>query len=143
MIEESFLIDSNIIVYAYNLSEGRKHEIAEEILEDGIGRNAIFHISSQNLSEFFVIVTRKISLPLKINDELEVIRIISNIDNFRKINYTNITVKHAIILSVKYKIHYWDALIAATMIENSVFNIYTENVKDFNKIPGINAVNPF
>ena len=40
-------------------------------------------------------------------------------------------------------INYWDAFIAATMIENKIFNIYTENTKDFLKIDGIKARNPF
>ncbi|MFQ5406347.1 MAG: hypothetical protein ACE5DI_04280 [Candidatus Micrarchaeia archaeon] len=35
------------------------------------------------------------------------------------------------------------ALIAATMFENNCFEILTENVKEFKKIPGITAVNPF
>ncbi len=29
------------------------------------------------------------------------------------------------------------------MLENGIDTIYTENVKDFEKIPGIRAVNPF
>jgi len=41
-----------------------------------------------------------------------------------------------------YKVHFWDALIAATMIENNVFTIFTENTKDFKKIKGITAINP-
>ena len=40
-------------------------------------------------------------------------------------------------------INCWDAFIAATMIENKIFNIYTENTKDFSKIDGIKARNPF
>ncbi|MBI2445074.1 hypothetical protein HYV43_01665 [Candidatus Micrarchaeota archaeon] len=32
---------------------------------------------------------------------------------------------------------------AATMLENGITTIYTENVEDFEKIPGIKAVNPF
>ncbi len=36
---------------------------------------------------------------------------------------------------------FWDSLLAATMKENNIFNIYTENIKDF-KVPWINAINP-
>ncbi len=38
---------------------------------------------------------------------------------------------------------FWDALIAETMLENGVSTIYTENEKDFKKMRGINAINPF
>jgi predicted nucleic acid-binding protein len=34
----------------------------------------------------------------------------------------------------KYKMSFWDSLIAATMIENGILNIYTENSKDFNNM---------
>ena len=38
--------------------------------------------------------------------------------------------------------HYWDSLLAATMKQNGIFSIYTENTKDF-KPKWLNAVNPF
>lgn len=42
-----------------------------------------------------------------------------------------------------YQTHYWDYLIASTMKENAVKEIYTENTKDFEKIPELKVVNPF
>jgi predicted nucleic acid-binding protein len=39
--------------------------------------------------------------------------------------------------------HLWDAAIAATMKENDIFEIVTENVKDFKKIPQLKVSNPF
>jgi predicted nucleic acid-binding protein len=41
-----------------------------------------------------------------------------------------------------YEVHYWDALIAATMRENNIFCIYTEN-GDFKSIPWLKVINPF
>jgi predicted nucleic acid-binding protein len=38
---------------------------------------------------------------------------------------------------------FWDALIAACMLEHGIEIIVTENEKDFKKIPGITVVNPF
>jgi hypothetical protein len=37
---------------------------------------------------------------------------------------------------------FWDALIAACMLEHGIEIIVTENEKDFKKIPGITVVNP-
>ena len=52
------LIDTNILVYAYDTSEGTKHDIAKEILkkiwQDGGGVVCV-----QNLMEFFVVITKK------------------------------------------------------------------------------------
>jgi predicted nucleic acid-binding protein len=46
-------------------------------------------------------------------------------------------------ISKQHKIHFFDSLLAATMQENGISKILTENVKDFNKIAGIEAENPF
>ena len=58
------------------------------------------------------------------------------------LNYNAQTIKSAIGISSKHGIHYWDALLAATMKENNVFSIYTENEKDFKKIPWLKTINP-
>ena len=38
---------------------------------------------------------------------------------------------------------FWDALIAACMLEHDIEVIVTENEKDFKNIPGITVLNPF
>ena len=38
---------------------------------------------------------------------------------------------------------FWDALIAACMLEHGIEVIVTENEKDFKNIAGITVVNPF
>jgi predicted nucleic acid-binding protein len=38
---------------------------------------------------------------------------------------------------------FWDALIAACMLEHGIEVIVTENEKDFRNIPGVTVVNPF
>lgn len=48
----------------------------------------------------------------------------------------------AIELVRKYRTPFWDALIAACMLENNVKEILTENTKDFMKIPEIIVTNP-
>lgn len=52
------------------------------------------------------------------------------------------TILAAIDINRTYKVHYWDALIAATMRENNIFCIYTEN-GDFDSIPWLTVINPF
>ena len=42
-----------------------------------------------------------------------------------------------------YRAKFWDALIAACMLEHGVETIVTEDGADFRKIPGITVVNPF
>ncbi|WP_304840718.1 hypothetical protein [Methanocalculus sp.] len=46
------------------------------------------------------------------------------------------------ILEEQHKLHFWDALLVATMVENHIHTIYTEDAH-FRKIPGITVINPF
>ena len=59
-----------------------------------------------------------------------------------KINYTHLTVKRALLDLESINISFWDLLIAETMREAKVRTIYTENGRDFAKIPWIKVVNP-
>ena len=42
-----------------------------------------------------------------------------------------------------YRATFWDALIAACMLEKGIKTIVTENERDFKRIPGITIINPF
>ena len=136
---EIFLIDSNLIIYAYDKDEITKQKRAEEILAQCFKGNIILAVSSQNLAEFVSVVKRKGKLSW--NEAMVNIEDIINFKGFKKINYNAKTVISAIEIAKEFKISFWDSLLAATMRENGIFNIYTENVNDF-KIPWIKAVNP-
>jgi predicted nucleic acid-binding protein len=56
---ELVFVDTNVLVYAYDLSAGEKHERARELVEE-LWRTRQGCISVQVLQEFFVNVTRKI-----------------------------------------------------------------------------------
>ena len=59
------LIDTNVLVYAYNTSEGKKHTASKDLLRhlwiDGGGV-----VCLQNLMEFFVVITRKVEIPVDV-----------------------------------------------------------------------------
>lgn len=137
--EEIFLIDSNILVYAYEKEQSAKNNKARNLLDECFAGVKEFAISNQNLSEFASVITRKGKLS---NEEAKnfVIKA-TKFEGFRKISYKAETIASALDIAQEFKTSFWDALLAATMRENGIFNIYTENVSDF-KIPWIKAVNP-
>ena len=59
----AFLVDTNVLVYAYDPSDGAKRERAIAVL-DRLGAAQMGALSPQILGEFFVTVTRKIPSPL-------------------------------------------------------------------------------
>ena len=56
------LIDTNIFVYAYDTSEGAKHDFAKSIVKQ-IWQDGGGVVCVQNLMEFFVVITKKVTSP--------------------------------------------------------------------------------
>ena len=139
--DEICLIDTNILVYAYDESEGKKHEICKRLIDECWRLREKYSISIQNLSEFYVVITKKIENPVPIEMAKEIIEDIIEFQNWILMDYDPRTILSAIELNRVYKVHYWDALIAATMRENKIFSIYTED-GDFKNIPWLNVINP-
>lgn len=139
--DEICLIDTNILVYAYDESEGKKHEICKRLIDECWRLRAKYGISIQNLSEFYVVITKKIENPVPMEMAKEIIEDIIEFQNWILMDYDPRTILSAIELNMVYKVHYWDALIAATMRENKIFSIYTED-GDFKNIPWLNVINP-
>lgn len=143
MTDELALIDSNILIYDFDASDKLKHKKAKEILDACWTGKKRYAVSIQNLSEFFVNVTNKIEEPISIEDGTIAVKKMIMFNWLTKLEPTKQCVERALELCAQQKIHYWDALIAATMIENGIFSIITENTKDFSKIREIQAKNPF
>ena len=134
------LIDTNILVYAYDRSDLEKHRLAEEIVKTAwINQNSV--LSIQNLAEFYSIITRKVQKPIAISKAKQII--LDLIEGFETLKYSEQTIISAIDNQLIYRIPFWDALIVATMEENSVDAIVTENEKDFKKVEWLKVINPF
>ncbi len=133
------LIDTNILVYAFDEAERAKQKKAKKFMEEKFSEKSAV-LSAQNLAEFHSISTRKIERPIRKELAQEIIREFSA--SYKIINYNEKTVQNAIQIEIAFRVHFWDALLAATMQENNLTTIYTENIADFGKISWIKAVNP-
>jgi len=142
MKDEIFLIDTNILVYSYDASEQEKNEICVSLIKKAWMQEITYAIALQNLSEFYVIVTKKIEQPLPAEKAKKIVKDMIDFNSWHVISFNEDTVINAIDISVKFKIHYWDSLLCATMKHNGITGIYTENEKDFKKIPWITVENP-
>lgn len=60
-------VDANVLVYAFDASAGRKQRAAQALLER-LWESSSWCVSIQVLQEFFVIVTKKVSQPLSVEE---------------------------------------------------------------------------
>ena len=137
------LFDTNILVYAHDISENEKRNKGLHLMESVFAGEREGIVTNQILAELFHVLTGSMKKSIDVKKAQEIVNAIISSDSWKKINYSHKTVKRAVNYVEEFNLHFWDALISATMIENNIFTIYTENEKDFKKIPGIKVINPF
>ena len=138
-MNEKALVDSNILVYAYDRSEPEKQAKAIQLL-DLLFSTGVGVLSTQVLAEFFVASTRKISTPLSIDQALQSLENLAAAWNVLELN--SLIVLEAARGVREYQFHYYDAQIWAVARLNQVPFVFSE---DFNpsRIEGVEFVNPF
>jgi predicted nucleic acid-binding protein len=138
-MSDSILVDTNVLVYAYDRSEPQKQTQATRIL-DYLAARYLGVLSTQVLAEFFVSVTRKIATPLSIDQAY------ASIGNYLAawpvLDMTGQVVLEAARGVHDYQFSYYDAQIWAIARLNQIQTVFSE---DFNPglIEGIQFVNPF
>ena len=142
MSDDTILVDTNIIVYAYDTFDKKKHEICKDVIEAGFRGELKLAVSNQILAELFFVLTKKLKNPFSPEDAESIVIGIADSINWTKINYTHETAKKAVSISKNSLTSFWDMLIAATALENDISQIFTENTKDFEKIQKMSAKNP-
>ncbi len=141
-MKDKIFIDTNLIVYAYDESEREKRKICINLIKSFFNEEEAY-ISNQILGETYNILTNKIERPLSKEDSQIIIESLIRSPSWIVLNYAIKEIQQAMDLSINYNLHFWDALIASTMLTHGIKTIYTENEKDFKKIPGLKIINPF
>jgi len=132
-------VDTNVIVYAYDSSAGRKHQIARELLlelwDSGEGV-----ISTQVLQEFFVTVTHKIANPLS---PIVAVDIISDFLTWEVIVNDGRDILKAVSIHQKERLSFWDSLIVAAAQKAVCFMLFSEDLNPGQEIDDLIIKNPF
>lgn len=132
-------VDTNILLYAHDRDADEKARIAaceiERLWESGLGV-----LSTQVLQEFYVNVTRKISVPLPVSAAREIIR------TYRvwvKQDTTAETILRATEISDLAQLSFWDSLILAAAEQSGAGVLLSEDLNHGQVIAGVRIVNPF
>lgn len=139
MIAGKTFVDTNILIYAYDASAGRKHEVAYSRLAD-LWSSETAMISTQVLQEFYVNITRKIAKPLTAKAARAILEDLSRME---VIAPDSNAILSAIDLHQEYKLSFWDALIVMTAYLGAAETLLTEDLNNGQIIKGVKIVNPF
>ncbi len=137
---KTILIDTNVLVYAYDPTEIARSERAQEILhelkETGAGR-----VSVQCLGEFVSVAMRKLKPPLTRAEALTQVE--SMAEAFPVLDLTLAIVGEATRGTRDHQLAYSDAQLWATAKLNQIPVICSEDLPSAATIEGVQFVNPF
>jgi len=132
-----FFVDTNVLVYADDRRDRRKQTLARDLvrlaLNSGNGR-----LSTQVLTEFFTVVTRKLGLPAA--GARRRVEVYASLPVFRPAAEDLLA---AIDLYRLHEIAIWDALIVRAALASGCRVLYTEDLQHGRTFDGLEIVNPF
>jgi predicted nucleic acid-binding protein len=134
------LLDTNVLVYVYDLAEPGKQQRALEVV-DGLITAELGAVSTQVLGEFFVVLTRRLASPLTATAAY--IRLQHYSQVLRVFEMTAATVLEAARGVRDYRFSYFDAQIWATARLNQIPTVFSEDFNTGANIEGVTFINPF
>ena len=135
----AYFLDTNILVYAYDRSAGQKHNLAAQLMEE-CWENENGCISIQVLQEFFVTVTRKITMPL---DHQTSRQIVADLAHWRLHAPEASDLLHAIDLQQSYQLAFWDALVVQSAASLGCKQLLSEDLNHGQVYGDVKVINPF
>jgi predicted nucleic acid-binding protein len=132
-------VDTNVLVYAHDVTAGDKHESARALIEE-LWRTRKGCVSVQVLQEFFVTTTRKIPKPV---DASVAVRIISDLAGWHVHAPTVNDVLAAIDIHDRTGASFWDAMILRSAKELGCKTLHSEDLNSGQIYEGIQVRNPF
>jgi predicted nucleic acid-binding protein len=139
-MNERFLIDTNILIYAHDGSDLVKQKKAIELL-DALALSMRGYLSTQVLGEFFWVSTRKISPPLTFDEARAQIERFAQ--SFHVIDINILIILEALQGVRTHQLPFWDAQIWAAAKLNQISTILSEDFSNGAFYDGICCINPF
>lgn len=132
-------VDTNILVYAHDLSEEVRRPIAQAVLEDLWSRQS-GALSAQVLQEFYVVATRKFEPPLTRRRSREIVAAYAE--------WPLVQIDAALILAAsdleeRHTLSFWDALIIESARRAGAKRLLSEDLQTGRRLGGIKIENPF
>jgi predicted nucleic acid-binding protein len=132
-------VDTNVLVYAHDVTAGDKHARARELLEE-LWNTREGCLSVQVLQEFFVTTTRKIPKPL---DAPTAAQLVNDLARWHVHAPAAGDVLAAIDIHQQTGAPFWDAMILRSAKELGCVTLHSEDFNPGQTYAGVQVSNPF
>jgi predicted nucleic acid-binding protein len=139
-VTDPVLLDTNVLVYLYDISTPGKQSRATAILRT-LEENSAGAISTQVLSEFFSVVTTRLRPPLPSHLALAELERHSQV-------WTIVDVTATVVLAAAravrdHQLNFWDAQLWAAAKVHGLGTIFSEDFNSGSVLGGVRFINPF
>ena len=131
-------LDTNVLVYAYDISEPRKQRAAQELVVRAIAGEIV--LSTQVLAEFSATLLHKLSPAVSPE---EVTAILDALGPVKLVSPDAGVVRRAVEAHAVYGLHFYDGMIVAAAERAGCNRIWSEDLSRGQKYFGITVANPF
>jgi predicted nucleic acid-binding protein len=129
-------LDTNILVYVYDLRDPQKQAKAHELVRSIIHRRTGV-ISTQVLQEFASVALTKLRHSVE-----SVIHELIVLESLEVVQVSPKLIRQGVELFERYKIHFWDAILLAAAEEAQCDQLYSEDFPDGAIYDKVRVVNP-
>ena len=132
-------VDTNVLLYAYDTSAGRKHERAADLVA-ALGRTRSGVISVQLLQEFYVNVTRKVVVPLAPADARERLRVLVRWPLYSPLPDDVVSASE---IAEPAQLSFWDAMVVHSAAQMGCDLLWSEDLSSGQRIRTVTVADPF
>jgi predicted nucleic acid-binding protein len=137
-MNDRVFVDTNVLVYAHDVSTGAKHERARSLVER-LWQERSGAVSTQVLQELYVSL-RKARHPLA---SKEARAVVADYLRWEVVVNSGESILDAIELEQRYAVSFWDALIIQSSRTCGAEILYSEDLSDGQVYDSVRVVNPF
>ncbi|MEQ8833232.1 MAG: PIN domain-containing protein [Miltoncostaeaceae bacterium] len=132
-------VDTNILVYAHDASEHRRQPIAAALLRR-LWNTRSGMVSTQVLTEFYNVVTRRLRVPLARRDARE---LVSRYAVWPVVQVDTPLILAASALEEEHSFSFWDALIVEAARRGGARVLASEDLQHGRRLDTLSIENPF
>ncbi len=131
------LVDTNILVYTFDPTQGEKHILAARIVRELLEQDRIC-LSTQILQELYVTLTRKAGIPVE-----TALSVLDDLSQWLVFSVDYRAIRDAVVIARDSRLSFWDALLVSAANRLGASVLLTEDLNHGQTIAGVEIQNPF
>ena len=135
-----FFLDTNIFVYAFDVSAPSKARKATRLVRDAVDTGKGI-VSYQVVQEFFSVAFRRFAQPMSVAEAEQYL--ITVFRPLLAIHSSPALYVESLRMAGKYRLAWYDSIVVASALEGHCDTLYSEDFQHGREIEGLRIENPF